>query len=215
MKNVIKLDHNKSYTDCFKNNNLLFIDEKYYNLDDLNDIDDLIKVFKTEKQYTEENSGIEFAQTHFGGKLAYIEDTHTFVVGGNIDDLIEQFYESDAIDDRPQYSTEDFEEFIFELSKITVEPFKIATVAWEENGICVYYIKYDKTFQSVRLDFDDWEETDLFKKIAKEYKFDVNSDDFYDDDEDHEDGSSPCHQICDKLYNQLLSELELLAPDWY
>ena len=107
------------------------------------------------------------------------------MVGGNIDDLIEQFYESDTIDDRPKYSTENFEEFIFELSKITVEPFNIATVACEENGIGVYYIKYDKAFKSVRLGFDDCEETDLFKEIAKENKFDINSEDFY-DDENHD-----------------------------
>ena len=199
MKNVIKLDHNKSYTE----GDFLFIDKKSYAFDDL------ITIFKDEKEYKEKSSGIEFVQTHFEDKLGYIDDTHTFMIGGNIDDLSDQFSYSDDMD------IDSFEELIKGLSEIATKPFKIATVAWEENGIGVYYIKYDKIFQSVRLDFDDWEETDLFKKIAKEYKFDVNSDDFYDDDEDHEDGSSPCHQICDKLYNQLLSELELLVPDWY
>ena len=58
-------------------------------------------------------------------------------------------------------------------------------------------------------------QTDLFKEIVKKKKFDINNDDFYDDDENHLDGSSPCQQVCDKIYNQLLSEPELLAPDWY
>ena len=44
------------------------------------------------------------------------------------------------------------------------------------------------------------EETDIFKEIAKENKFDINSEDFY-NDENHEDGRSPCYQVCDKLYN--------------
>ena len=199
MENVIKLNPNKSYTE----GDLLFIDKKSFNSDDL------ITIFKDEEIYKKENSGIEFAQTHFEDKLGYIDDNHIFIIGGNIDDLSDQFTYSDVED------IDSFEEFIKELSKITTTPFKIATVAWEENGRCVYYIKYDKTFQSVRLDLDDWEETDLFKEVAKEHKFDINSDDFYDDDEDHEDGSSPCHQVCDKLYNQLLSVPELLAPDWY
>ena len=199
MKNSIKLDHKKSYTEA----GLLFIDGKSYNLDDL------ITIFKDEKTYKKENSGIEFVQTHFEDKLGYINDNHIIIIGGNIDDLSDKFSYSDEVD------IDCFEEFIKELSKITAAAFKIATVAWEENGRCVYYIKYDKTFQSVRLDFDDWEESDLFKEVAKENKFDINSDDFYDDDDHHEDGSSPCQQICDKLYNQLLSEPELLAPDWF
>ena len=199
MENVIKLNHTKSYIE----GDLLFIDKKSYSSDNL------ITIFKDEGIYKEKNSGIEFAQTHFEDKLGYIDDNHIFIIGGNIDDLSDQFTYSDVED------IDSFEEFIKELSKTTISPFKIATVAWEENGICVYYIKYDKTFQSVRLDFDDWEETDLFKEVAKEHKFDINSDDFYDDDEDHEDGSSPCHQVCDKLYNQLISEPELLSPDWY
>ena len=181
---------------------MLFIDGKSYNLDDL------ITIFKDEKTYKKENSGIEFVQTHFEDKLGYINDNHIIIIGGNIDDLSDKFSYSDEVD------IDCFEEFIKELSKITAAAFKIATVAWEENGRCVYYIKYDKTFQSVRLDFDDWEESDLFKEVAKELKLDMNSDDFYDDDH-HEDGSSPCQQICDKLYNQLLSEPELLAPDWF
>ena len=199
MTNSIKLDQNKSYT----KDGLLFIDGKSYNFDGI------ITILKNEKQYKEENSGIEFAQTHFDDKLGYIDDTHTFIIGGNIDDLNDQFHYSDDMD------IDGFEELIRVLSEIATKPFKIATVSWEESGIGVYYIKYGKTFQSVRLDFDDWEETALFKEVAKENKFDINSDDFYDDDEDHEDGSSPCQQVCDKLYNQLLSEPELLAPDWF
>ena len=199
MENIIKLNHTKSYIE----GDLLFIDKKSYSSDDL------ITIFKDEGIYKEQNSGIEFTQTHFEDKLGYIDDNHIFIIGSNIDDLSDQFAYSD------DENINSFEEFIKELSKTTISPFKIATVAWEENGICVYYIKYDKTFQSVRLDFDDWEETDLFKEIAKKNKFDINSDEFYDDDEDHEDGSSPCHQVCDKLYNQLLSVPELLAPDWY
>jgi hypothetical protein len=199
MTNLIKLDHNKSFIE----GDLLFIDGKSYNFDGI------ITIFKNEKQYKEKNCGIEFAQTHFEDKLGYIDDTHTFIIGGNIDDLSDKFSYSDEVD------IDCFEEFIKELSKITAAAFKIATVSWEENGRCVYYIKYDKTFQSVRLDFDDWEESDLFKEVAKELKLDMNSDDFYDDDDHHEDGSSPCQQICDKLYNQLLSEPELLAPDWF
>ena len=171
MKNVIKLDHNKSYTE----GDLLFIDGKSYNFGDI------ITIFKDEKKYKEENSGIDFAQTHFEDKLGYIEDTHTFIIGGDIDDLSDQFAYSDDMD------IDGFEEFIKGLSKIATKPFKIATVSWEENGIGVYYIKYDKSFQSVRLDFDDWEETDLFKEIAKENGFDMNSDDFIEEDEDHEE----------------------------
>jgi hypothetical protein len=197
MKNLIQLGYNKSYTE----DGLLFIDGKSYNFDGT------ITIFKTENQYKEENSGIEFAQTHFDDKLGYIEDTHTFIIGGNIDDLHDQFHYSDDMD------SDGFEELIRVLSEIATKPFKIATVSWEESGIGVYYIEYGKTFQSVRLDFDDWEETALFKEVAKENKFDINSDDFYDDD--HENGSSPCQQVCDKLYNQLLSEPELLAPDWF
>jgi hypothetical protein len=199
MTNLIKLDHNKSFTE----GDLLFIDGKSYNFGDI------ITIFKDEKIYKEENSGIEFSQTHFEDKLGYIDDNHTFIIGGNIDDLSDQFFYSDELD------IDNFEEFIKGLSRISTKPFKIATIAWEENGIGVYYIKYDKTFQSVRLGFDDWEDTDLFKEVAKENKFDINSDDFYDDDEDHENGSSPCHQVCDKLYNQLISDPELLSPDWY
>ena len=199
MKNIIKLDHNKSYTV----GDLLFIDGKSYNFGDI------ITIFKDEKKYKEENSGIDFAQTHFEGKLGYIDDTHTFIIGGNIDDLSDQFFYSDELD------IDNYEEFIKGLSRISTKPFKIATISWEENGIGVYYIKYDKTFQSVRLGFDDWEDTDLFKEVAKENKFNINSDNFYDDDENHENGSSPCHQVCDKLYNLLISEPELLSPDWY
>ena len=197
--NVIKLDYDKSYVD----GDMLFIDDKSYNCNDL------IAIFKNEKQYKEANSGIEFAQTHFEDKLGYIDDIHTFIIGGDIDDLSDQFAYSDDMD------IDGFEEFIKGLSNIATKPFKIATVSWEENGIGVYYIKYDKRFQSIRLGFDDWEEADLFKKIAKENDFDINSDDFYNDDENHEDGRSPCYQVCDELYNQLLSEPELLAPDWY
>ena len=199
MENVIKLNHTKSYIE----GDLLFIDKKSYSPNDF------ITIFKDEGVYKAKNSGIEFTQTHFEDKLGYIDDNHIFIIGGNIDDLSDQFAYSD------DENINSFEEFIKELSKTTISPFKIATVAWEENGICVYYIKYDKTFQSVRLDFDDWEETDLFKEVAKKNKFDINSDEFYDEDEDHEDGSSPCHQVCNKLYNQLLSEPVLLAPDWY
>ena len=199
MTNLIKLDHNKSFIE----GDLLFIDGKSYNFDGI------ITIFKNEKQYKEKNCGIEFAQTHFEDKLGYIDDTHTFIIGGNIDDLSDQFHYSDDID------IDGFEELIRVLSEIATKPFKIATVSWEESGIGVYYIKSGKTFQSVRLDFDDWVDMDLFKEVAKENKFDINSDDFYDDDESHEDGSSPCHQVCDKLYNQLLSEPVLLAPDWF
>jgi len=53
--NVIKLDYDKSYVD----GDMLFIDDKSYNCNDL------IAIFKNEKQYKEANSGIEFAQTHF------------------------------------------------------------------------------------------------------------------------------------------------------
>jgi len=199
MTNLIKLDHNKSFIE----GDLLFIDGKSYNFGDI------ITVYKDEKKYKEDNSGIEFTQTHFEDKLGYIDDNHIFIIGGNIDDLSDQFFYSDELD------IDNFEEFIKGLSKISTKPFKIATVSWEESGIGVYYIKSGKTFQSVRLDFDDWEDTDLFKEVAKENKFDINSDDFYDDDESHEDGSSPCHQVCDKLYNQLISDPELLSPDWY
>ena len=59
------------------------------------------------------------------------------------------------------------------------------------------------------------EETELFKEIAKENGFDIDSDDFYDDDENHEEGRSPCHQVCNELYDKLLLEPELLAPNWY
>jgi hypothetical protein len=59
MKNLIQLDHNKSYTE----DGLLFIDGKSYNFDGT------ITIFKTENQYKEENSGIEFAQNHFDYKL--------------------------------------------------------------------------------------------------------------------------------------------------
>jgi hypothetical protein len=194
--NVIKLDYDKSTVD----GDVLFIDDKSYNCNDL------ITIFKNEKQYKEENSGIEFAQTHFEDKLGYIEDTHTFIIGGDIDDSSNAIWDDVA---------EGFEEFIEGLSKIATKPFKIATVSWEENGIGVYYIKYDTSFQSVRLGSDDWEETDLFKEIAKENGFDMNSDDFIEEDEDHEDGKSPCDQVCDELYNQLLSAPESLAPNWY
>jgi len=199
MTNLIKLDHNKSFIE----GDLLFIDGKSY------DFGDIITIYKDEKKYKEDNSGIEFAQTHFEDKLGYIDDNHIFIIGGNIDDLSDQFFYSD------EWDIDNFEEFIKGLSKISTKPFKIATVSWEESGIGVYYIKYDKTFQSIRLGFDDWEDTDLFKEVAKENKFNINSDDFYDDDESHEDGSSPCHQVCDKLYNQLISDPELLSPDWY
>jgi hypothetical protein len=199
MKNLIHLDHNKSYTE----GSLLFINGKNYNLNGM------ITLFKNESKYKEENSGIEFAQTHFEDKLGYIDDTHTLMIGGNIHDLSDQLSYSDDVD------IDGFEELMKRLSEIATKPFKIATVSWEENGIGVYYIKYDKTFKSVRLDFDDWEETDLFKEIVKKKKFNINNDDFYDDDENHLDGSSPCQQVCDKIYNQLLSEPELLAPDWY
>jgi len=199
MTNLIKLDHNKSFIE----GDLLFIDGKSY------DFGDIITIYKDEKKYKEDNSGIEYAQTHFEDKLGYIDDNHIFIIGGNIDDLSDQFFYSD------EWDIDNFEEFIKGLSKISTKPFKIATVSWEESGIGVYYIKYDKTFQSIRLGFDDWEDTDLFKEVAKENKFNINSDDFYDDDESHEDGSSPCHQVCDKLYNQLISDPELLSPDWY
>ena len=80
----------------------------------------------------------------------------------------------------------------------------------------IYYIKYDKEFQSVRLDFDSWEGTDLFNEIAKEFGFDTDSDDFYEDDEDHEEMRSPFFQVCKELYeNHLLNDPEILAPDWY
>ena len=197
--NIINLDKNKSHIDDDK----LIVDNKKYSLDDL------ITIYKTEEQYEDENSELKFAQTHFGDKLAYIEDIHVLITGGDIDNLNDQLSDSDDID------IDSFEEFIKELSKIAVNPFKVATVSWEESGIGVYYMKFNKDFKSIRLDFDDWEETELFKEIAKENDFDIDGDDFYDDDDDHEEGRSPCYQVCDQLYDQLLSDPELLKPDWY
>ena len=77
--NIIKLNHDKSIID----NDILIINNKKY------DLGDLITIFKTKEQYEEENSELNFAQTHFEDKIAYIEDMHLLVVGGNIDDLSE------------------------------------------------------------------------------------------------------------------------------
>ena len=197
--NIIKLNHDKSIID----NDILIINNKKY------DLGDLITIFKTKEQYEEENSELNFAQTHFEDKIAYIEDMHLLVVGGNIDDL------SDELDYCDDLDINSFEEFIKEISQVAIEPFKIATVSWEGDGIGVYYMKYDETFQSVHLDHDDWEETKLFNQIAKDNDLDIDSDDFYDDDVNHDEGWSPCRQVCDELYNDLLSDPELLSPDWY
>jgi len=197
--NIIKLNNDKSHIE----DDIIVFDNKKYVLGDL------ISIYKTKKQYEEENSELDFAQTHFEDKLAYIENIHVLAISGNIDDLNDQFNYSDDID------LDSFEKFIKKISAIATNPFKIATVSWEESGIGVYYIKFNKDFQSIRLGFDDWEETELFKEIAKENGFDIDSDDFYDDDENHEEGRSPCHQVCNELYDKLLLEPELLAPNWY
>jgi len=50
-------------------------------------------------------------------------------------------------------------------------------------------------------------------KNQRKYQMVNNLDDFYDDDEKHEEGRRFCHQVCHELYNNLLSELELLVPN--
>jgi hypothetical protein len=196
-ENVIMLDHDKSNYE----KNTLFIDSNKYELGGL------ISLFKTEKIYIEANSGLEYAQSHFGDRLAYIENIHAFVIGSNIDDLSDQICFSDNID------LEGIIEFTLELSKIALDPFRIAAVSWEERGIGVYYIKYENDFKTEYLSFDDWEETDLFKNLAKDNGFDIDSDDFYEDDPIT--FKSPSSKIIDEVYNELLSNPLLFAPDWY
>ena len=196
-ENIIMLDYDKSNYE----NNTLFINGKSHVLGDL------ITFFKTKEEYIEVNSGLEYAQSHFSDKLAYIENIHALVIGSNIDDLSDRICFSDIID------CEDIIEFTLELSKIAIDPFKIAAVSWEERGIGVYYIKYENDFKTEYLSFDDWEETDLFKNLAKDNGFDINCDDFYEDDPKTD--KSSFSKIIDEVYNELLSNPLLLAPDWY
>ena len=208
VSNIIKLDENRS----FIKDSILFIDDRSY------DYGDIIQKFKTEKEYEEVNSSIEFAQSHFDEKIAYIEDKHTLVIAGEIDDLLDELvsYDWDNGTADETNINGDFTTFIEKISEVSIQPFRLATVCWEEIGIGVYYIKYDKGFQSIRLDFDSWEGTELFNQITQEFGFDTNSDDFYEDDENHEEMRSPFLQVCMKLYSDhLLSNPELLAPDWY
>ena len=206
--NIIKLNQKKSSI----KDRILFIQNRSY------DYGDIIQNFKTQKEYEEANSNIELAQTHFDGKIAYIEYIHTLVIAGEIDNLLEQLVTYDWDNGTADESNinGDFITFIEKIAEVSIEPFRLATVCWEEVGIGVYYIKYDKDFQSIRLDFDSWEGTDLFNEITKEFGFDADSDDFYEDDENHEEMRSPFFQVCMELYNHhLLSDPELLAPDWY
>lgn len=203
IQNVIHLDPNKS---IFQSGSLE-INGTNYNMPES------LQVFDSKKEYEEHHSGIELVQTHYDGQIAYIKDVHALIVGGNIEDLSDQMETSFAGNSD---EVNDFITFIEQTSKIATSPFKIATKCWEAVGVAVYYIKGDEDLKSVRMDFDDWEETNFFKTIAAELEIDPNSDEFYDEDEDHDEMKSPCEQVCDEIHDNYLShDVTVLAPEWY
>jgi len=193
--NIIKISNSKIKDD------ILFINDNPYNYGDFLDI------FKTEKEYVKENGPIEQVISHFDGKLAYIEDTCSIFVGGDIDDLSDQI---SYLDDSNAYN---FEEFIEQVSIVSNNPFQISTVCWEEIGIGVYYIDFEKDLKSLRLGSDEWEGTEVFIDLAKDKGYDTESDDFYDNDIVNEDSRTQCMEVCMDIYDMLLSEPELLRND--
>jgi hypothetical protein len=208
MENLIHLDTKKS---CLESRALVIDGTRY-------ELPDLFQVYNTKQEYEDTHSKIELVQTHFDGQIGYIKDIHALIVGGNIDDLSDQMaYSLSQNSDSPEtLDTNDFASFIKKVSEVAISPFKIATICWEEIGVAVYYMKFDGELESVRLDFDSWEETDFFKKTATELEIDTDADDFYDDDENHEEMKSPCQQVCDEIYeNHLQDNVTLLAPSWY
>ena len=203
IQNVIHLDSNKS---TFQSGSLEINGNSY-------GLPDSLQTFDTKQEYEEIHSTIEQVQSHFDGQMGYIKDIHALIVGGNIEDLSDQM-ETNFAENSDEVN--DFASFVEMISGVATGPFKIATRCWEEIGIAVYYIKSDGDFESVRLDFDDWEETDYFKKIAAELDIDPDSDEFYDEDEDHDEMKSPCEQVCDEIHeNHLSHDVTVLAPDWY
>ena len=158
-----------------------------------------ITTYQNKILYEEKHQNILNAQTHFDGKLCYILDINVLVISGDIDNL------NDAL-------SGGFIDFIRSLTKIAINPFKIATVSWGEEGKGVYYIKFDQEFLSCHFVQDDWEDTPPFTDLLTSNCFAIDSDDFYDD---NEEGESPFSIVCGELYNELLSYPELLKPEWY
>ena len=159
----------------------------------------LLHIYQTLSLYEDKNQNLLNAQTHFDGKLCYILDVNVLVISGDIDNL------NDSLSDG-------FVEFIKSLTKIAINSFKIATVSWGEEGRGVYYVKCDQEFSSCHLVQDDWEETLPFQELLTVNSFDIDSDDFYDD---NDEGESPFSIVCGELYNELLSYPELLKPKWF
>jgi hypothetical protein len=208
IQNIIQLDPNKS---LLQSGSLVINGNRY-------ELPDSFQVYNTKQEYEDTHSKIEQVQTHFDGQIAYIKDIHVIIIGGNIDNLSDQiaYSLSQNSDSTETAGVNDFESFIKKISAVATGPFKIATICWEEIGVAVYYMNFDGVLESVRLDFDAWEETDFFKKIATELEIDTCADDFYDDDENHEEMKSPCQQVCDEIHeNHLQGNITLLAPSWY
>ena len=193
--NIIKISNSKIIDD------VLFINEKAY------DYGDLIEIFRTKEEYESQESSIQLVSSHYEGKLAYVADSQLFLVGGDIDDLSDQLYDTDGSNGN------NFEEFIKKISVVAVKPFVIAAKCWEGIGIGVYYLMFDDDFKSIRLGVDEWEETELFIDLANTKGYDMESDDFYDEEITNQDGRTQCMEIYMEIYDMLSSNPELLKPE--
>ena len=108
----------------------------------------------------------------------------------------------------------DLESLFKLLAKESSEDFKVATVGWfDDFQRVVYFRKTGSNLEFADLTRDDWADSKTFEEMAKDAGYSPDDESLweYDDDGDQ----APEEGIKDDIYDSLMSDPTLLAPEWF